>query len=148
KQHLGVSDCLPGARDSDRFDLVCRVTQTGGIDDIHGHAVDLNGLTHRVACGARNLSDDSEVFSGKPVEERRFSYVRPAGQYDLKSAAKNAALTAGSVGASIRSATASACARSSLSFRKARRVNSPGSARRAPSSRHRLRIMPSTTGPP
>src|SRR5258708_2277183 len=55
---------------------------------------------------------------------------------------------AASVAASIRSATPSACARSSLSFRKARRVNSPGSARRAPSSTHRLKIICSTTGPP
>ena len=39
---------------------------------------------------------------------------------------------AASVLASIRSATASACARSSLSLRNARRVNSPGSASRRP----------------
>ncbi len=44
----------------------------------------------------------------------------------------DADLAAASVEASIRSATASACARSSLSLRKARRVNSPGSARRRP----------------
>ncbi len=41
---------------------------------------------------------------------------------------------AASVLASIRSATASACARSSLSFRKARCVNSPGSATRKPTA--------------
>ena len=59
---------------------------------------------------------------------------------------------AASVLASIRSLTASACARSSLSLRKARSVNSPGSARRrpmaAPASRQRASSSCSTTGPP
>jgi hypothetical protein len=57
---------------------------------------------------------------------------------------------AASVLASMRSATASAWARSSLSLRKARCVNSPGSARRAPGSacRQRASSSCSTTGPP
>ncbi|MNN20426.1 hypothetical protein D3C81_1337050 [compost metagenome] len=59
---------------------------------------------------------------------------------------------AASVLASMRSATASAWARSSLSFRKARRVNSPGSATRRPISRPDSRQRDSsicmTTGPP
>ncbi|MCY1286884.1 hypothetical protein D9M69_369840 [compost metagenome] len=59
---------------------------------------------------------------------------------------------AASVLASIRSATASAWARSSLSLRKARRVNSPGSARRrpmlSPACRQRVSSICITTGPP
>lgn len=59
---------------------------------------------------------------------------------------------AASVLASIRSATASACARSSLPLRNARWVNSPGSATRkaieAPASRQRASSSCSTTGPP
>jgi hypothetical protein len=59
---------------------------------------------------------------------------------------------AASVLASIRSATASACARSSLSFRNARRVNSPGSASRSPkprpASRQRCNSSCITIGPP
>ncbi len=47
-----------------------------------------------------------------------------------------AARTASREPASIRSAIASACARSSLLFRKARWVNSPGSARRAAELHH------------
>ena len=50
--------------------------------------------------------------------------------------------------ASIRSATLSACARSSLPLRKARRVNSPGCAARAPSSRQRRRTQLQDRGPP
>src|SRR6266850_4275568 len=46
KQRIGVSDHLPGARDADCLDLVGSVSQTGRIDDVHGHALDLNGLTH------------------------------------------------------------------------------------------------------
>src|SRR6267378_1058026 len=94
KQRVSMPDRLPGARDADGFDRVHRVTQTGGVDDIHGHALDLNGLAYGIACGAGNFSDDCEVLSGEPVEKRRFSYVRLAGQYDLKSAAKHAASTA------------------------------------------------------
>ncbi len=52
------------------------------------------------------------------------------------------------VAASIRSATASAWARSSLPLRKARRLNSPGSASRAPRSRQRASSICMTTGPP
>jgi hypothetical protein len=75
-------------------------------------------------------------------------------------ASERAALrAAASVLASIRSATASAWARSSLSFRKARCVNSPGSARRrwgqggavragCGASRQRASSSCSTTGPP
>ena len=50
--------------------------------------------------------------------------------------------------ASMRSATASACARSSLSLRKARWVNSPACARRAPSSTARATSASITKGPP
>ena len=50
--------------------------------------------------------------------------------------------------ASIRSATLSAWAKSSLLFKKARLVNSPGSAKRAPSSRQRASSICITTGPP
>src|SRR5258706_9881411 len=94
KQRIGVSDHLPGARDADCLDLVGSVSQTGRIDDVHGHALDLNGLTHCVPRGAGNFSDDGKVLSGQPVEERRFPYVRLAGQYDLEPAAKDTALTA------------------------------------------------------
>ena len=59
-----------------------------------------------------------------------------------------AARAAVAVAASIKSATASACARSILSFKKARLVNSPGMASLAPSSTQRLRTSASTAGPP
>ena len=50
--------------------------------------------------------------------------------------------------ASIKSATLSACAKSSLLFRKARLVNSPASAMRAPSSKQRCSSICSTIWPP
>jgi hypothetical protein len=61
---------------------------------------------------------------------------------------RTAERAAAAVEASMRSATLSAWARSSLPLRKARRVNSPGSARRAPSSRQRASSICMTTGPP
>ena len=48
----------------------------------------------------------------------------------------------------IRSATASACARSSLLLRKARRVNSPGCANRAPAAMQQDSNKFITAGPP
>ena len=61
---------------------------------------------------------------------------------------RNAERAADSDPASMRSATASAWARSSLPFKNARSENSPGRARRAPSASARPSTMSSTTGPP
>ena len=61
---------------------------------------------------------------------------------------RNAMRAADLLEASMRSATLSAWVRSSLLLRKARLVNSPGSAIRAPSSRQRESSMSITTGPP
>src|SRR6266853_1604101 len=84
------------ARDANCLNLVVGVSQTSGIDDIHGHAVDLNRLAYCSTRGAGNFSDDGEVFSGQLVEERRFSYVGLTCEHNLKSAAKDAALTSSS----------------------------------------------------
>ena len=62
--------------------------------------------------------------------------------------ARIAARAASREPASIRSAIDSACARSSLSLRKARCVNSPGSARRAPNSNAHAITASTTTEPP
>ena len=59
-----------------------------------------------------------------------------------------AARAAVAVEASMRSATLSASTKSSLPFRNARLVNSPGSAMRAPNSMQRARTSRSTAGPP
>ena len=77
--------------------------------------------------------------------------ARPATSSENAPARERAAeRAAASVWASMRSATASAWARSSLSFRKARSVNSPGSASLRPgmASRQRASSSCSSTGPP
>ena len=51
-------------------------------------------------------------------------------------------------GPSIRSATASACSRSSLPLRYARRVNSPGAAARAPAARSASSTLRGVSTPP
>ena len=61
---------------------------------------------------------------------------------------RNAERAAASDVASMRSATLSACAKSILSFKKARWVNSPGLAIRAPSRKQRFNTLFNTTGPP
>ena len=61
---------------------------------------------------------------------------------------RSAILAALWLDASIKSATLSACARSSLLLRNARLVNSPGSAARAPNSKQRESSICITTGPP
>ena len=77
--------------------------------------------------------------SGKSIAAsrcaRRRSSRSPQPRYSAPSAPsswRNAWRRCASVSAAARSATASAWVRSSLPFRKARRVNSPGSARRSP----------------
>ncbi len=61
---------------------------------------------------------------------------------------RTAERAAASVPASIRSATASACAMSILPFRKARSLNSPARAARQPSSSARRISKSSTSIPP
>ena len=80
--------------------------------------------------------------SGKSIAAsrcaRRRSSRSPQPRYSAPSAPsswRNAWRRCASVSAAARSATASAWVRSSLPFRKARRVNSPGSARRNPCRR-------------
>ncbi len=57
EQHrIGAFDLAPGARDADLLDLVGAVAQAGGIDHMQRHALDLDGLRHHVAGGARDRS--------------------------------------------------------------------------------------------
>src|SRR5258708_25316201 len=84
KERIGVSDRLPSARDANCLNLVGSVSQTRGIDDIHGHAVDLNRLAYCITRGAGNFSDDGEGFSRHPVEGRPFSYLWLTLQHHLK----------------------------------------------------------------
>ena len=54
-QHrIGGVDGFPGAGNADLLHLVGAVTQTGGVDHVQRHALDLYGLLHLVAGGARN----------------------------------------------------------------------------------------------
>ena len=80
-------------------------------------------------------SGKSSVASTSRRSSTIFSASRPISRENAPSRERAADRAAASVLASIRSATASACARSSLSLRKARSVNSPGRARRNPGSR-------------
>ena len=61
---------------------------------------------------------------------------------------RSAPLAAATEALAMRSATASACAKSSLPFRNARSVNSPGRARRAPPAKTASSSICMTTGPP
>ena len=97
-------------------------------------------------------SGKSSVASTSMRRWIRLSRRRCTSPENAPASERLALRAAASVLASIRSATASACARSILSFRKARSVNSPGRASRSPrlspASRQRARSSCSTTGPP
>ena len=92
----------------------------------------------RPARGSRSPPRESRA-SPRPACAARRSCRRaaPISRENAPSSERAAERAAASVLASIRSATASACARSSLSLRKARSVNSPGRARRRRGSRGR-----------
>jgi len=78
------------------------------------------------------------------AEERNFSISRPSRPDSCETAASAAA----SPRAEMRSITASAWVRSILPLRNARRVNSPGSAGRAPAANTARRTSSATTAPP
>ena len=94
------------------------------------------GRAHRPARGSRSPRRGSRAWPRPACAARRAASRRASTSRENAPASERPAeRAAASVLASIRSATASACARSSLSLRKARCVNSPGSARRKPTAR-------------
>ncbi len=100
------------------------------------------------SAGSISSSGKSSVASTSMRSSTRLSATRCTRAENSPCSERSAERAAASVEASIRSATLSAWARSRRLLRNARRVNSPGSAGRAPSSTQRASTIESTTGPP
>ncbi|GMU73122.1 MAG: hypothetical protein AMXMBFR42_25770 [Burkholderiales bacterium] len=93
-------------------------------------------------------SGKSSVASVKARSSVTRSTIARTSRENSPARLRAAARAAVALAASIRSATLSACARSSLPLRNARLVNSPGSANRAPSSTQRASSKRSAAGLP
>ncbi len=82
---------LAGARDAFDLDRIGRVAQTGGVDQRHRNAVEIDALGQRVAGGAGNLGHDRPRGAEQGVEQTGFSGVRPADNHDHPAFADDAA---------------------------------------------------------
>ena len=70
QQEDGVSfgNFGPCARDADTFNLVIAVAQAGGVDHVHRHALDLNGLLHLVPGCAGKWRHDRQLGPSQRIE--------------------------------------------------------------------------------
>ena len=93
KQHaVGLLDLLPGAFDTDALNLVAGIAQTGGIDDVQRHAVDVDVLAQHVASGTGNVGHDRCFTARQGVQQARFTGVRASGNHHLHPFTQQAAL--------------------------------------------------------
>src|SRR6266705_853946 len=116
--------------DPEPFDALARITQAGGVHQAKWKALDDGMCLDRVTRRARNLRNDRPLRA-KPRSSCCSARRRCAGDP-----------------ASMRSAVASAWSRSILPLRTARRVNSPGVARRAPAVTSAASAAAGTSSPP
>ena len=90
KQHrVGALDFIPGAFDADFFNLAFCFAQTGGIDHMQRHAVDLDQLRHLVPGRAGDRRDDRQLRAGQRIEQRTFSHIRLTGDHHLNAFAQD-----------------------------------------------------------
>ena len=83
EQHqIGLGDLAPAARDADALDLVGGLAQARGVDHMHRHTLDLDGLADLVAGGARDRRDDGQLRAGQGIEQRTLAHVGLAGQHE------------------------------------------------------------------
>jgi hypothetical protein len=87
-----VSHRLPRARDSDALDLVTRLPQPRGIDEMHGHAAQAHARAHIVARCAGDGSHDGELLSRKLVQQARLADIWPPYQHGGEAVSKEHSL--------------------------------------------------------
>ena len=94
KQHtVGLFDFLPGTFDTNAFNFIAGIAQTGSIDDVQRHTVDMNMLTQYVASRPRNVGHNSRLTACQRVQQARFPGVRATGNDYLHPFAQQATLT-------------------------------------------------------
>ena len=66
---VGLFNLLPGTLDADALDLVVRIAQAGGINDVQRHTVNVDMLAQNVAGGSGNIGDDSRFPARQRVQQ-------------------------------------------------------------------------------
>lgn len=70
QHHVGARHRRPSALNTDFFDDIVGLAQSGGIDDVQRHAVNLDRLADGIARRARDVGDDGDVLSRECIERR------------------------------------------------------------------------------
>ena len=76
-----------------RFDYIRTFTQTCCIENMQGHAVDVDALADDVAGGSREWGHDGRVISRQPVEQTRLARIGPSRDDHRHSLAQQAPLS-------------------------------------------------------
>ena len=58
----------PGTSDAQALNLILRITQPGGVNNVKRHIVNVDRLPYAVACSAGDVRDNGELFSREPVQ--------------------------------------------------------------------------------
>ena len=80
------------ACDTQCFNFIDRIAQSGGIDHVKRHAVDQNRFFNPVARGAGYRRDDGGLFARKRIEQRGFTDIGPARKHHRQAGAQACAL--------------------------------------------------------
>src|SRR6185295_16911974 len=94
QDEIGLRELAPRALDAEPLELVCRLAQSGGIDQRERHALDLDRLAQRIARRAGDWRDDRALLAGEAVEQARFSDVGAPREHDVNAAAQKASFAA------------------------------------------------------
>ncbi len=90
--HIRTGDGVPTALHADALHRVGAVAQACGIDDVQGHALDLDGLADLVSRRARNGRNDGQLGPRQCVEQGALAHIRLPCQHHLESFAQQCAL--------------------------------------------------------
>ncbi|MNN18923.1 hypothetical protein D3C81_1321430 [compost metagenome] len=82
QQHsVGLAYGLERALDANLFHMVVGGAQTGSIDDVQRHAIDVDMFTQDIPRSACNVGDDCRLTTGQLVQQARFTCIRSAGDH-------------------------------------------------------------------
>ena len=92
QHYVSPGDFRPGPLDADLLHQVAALAQAGGVDHMHRHTFDLDGLLDLVAGGARHGGDDGQFGPGQGVEQRRLARIGLPGDNHLDALTQQRAL--------------------------------------------------------
>ena len=80
---IGFLHGFAAALDADLLDHVVGFAQAGGVDDVHGHAVERDLFAHGVARGAGDVGNDGHFIARKRIKQAGFAHVWRAHQHHV-----------------------------------------------------------------